>query len=192
MYIYIFFCYINLTEYGEKSSLSMIALEYGDTDSDIEEIQTNITNENQYTVSQIQIENSQQYRTEKSSSCKEIDSEDDSSTSIDSDSSSSSSSSSDSSSDSDSDDTANINKNNNKYLLLSFYKNKIIMYIQFNLFISGNNKFSQYMLTFRKKEGEAQTVKKGKHIQNELDDLPPIEDLQISVPEVLCNPLGKV
>jgi len=36
-------------------------------------------------------------------------------------------------------------------------------------------------------------VKKGKeNIQNELDNLPPIEDLQISVPEVLCNPLGKV
>lgn len=48
------------------------------------------------------------------------------------------------------------------------------------------------MLTFRKKEGETNTAKKGKHIQNELDDLPPIEDLQISVPEVLCNPLGKV
>lgn len=48
------------------------------------------------------------------------------------------------------------------------------------------------MLIFRKKESEAKTVKKGKHIQNELDDLPPIQDLQISVPEVLCNPLGKV
>ncbi|CAK9832652.1 H/ACA ribonucleoprotein complex non-core subunit NAF1 [Anthophora retusa] len=29
-------------------------------------------------------------------------------------------------------------------------------------------------------------------IKNELDDLPPIEDLKISVPEVLCDPLGEV
>jgi len=48
------------------------------------------------------------------------------------------------------------------------------------------------MLIFRKKKSEVNTAKKEKHIQNELDDLPPIEDLQINVPEVLCNPLGKV
>lgn len=48
------------------------------------------------------------------------------------------------------------------------------------------------MLTFRKGGSKTNTVKKGKHIQNELDNLPPIEDLQISVPEVLCDPLGKV
>lgn len=29
-------------------------------------------------------------------------------------------------------------------------------------------------------------------MKNELDDLPPIEDLKISVPEVLCDPLGEV
>lgn len=48
------------------------------------------------------------------------------------------------------------------------------------------------MLTIRKKRNEVNTTRKEKHIQNELDDLPPIEDLQINVPEVLCNPLGKV
>ncbi|XP_074111037.1 uncharacterized protein LOC141535126 [Cotesia typhae] len=36
---------------------------------------------------------------------------------------------------------------------------------------------------FRKKKG---------HEKGEFDDLPPIEDLQISVPEVLCDPLGEV
>lgn len=29
-------------------------------------------------------------------------------------------------------------------------------------------------------------------MRTELDDLPPIEDLKISVPEVLCDPLGEV
>ena len=29
-------------------------------------------------------------------------------------------------------------------------------------------------------------------MKSELDDLPPIEDLKISVPEVLCDPLGEV
>lgn len=48
------------------------------------------------------------------------------------------------------------------------------------------------MLNFRKNESKANTTKKTKYVQNELDDLPPIEDLQISIPEVLCNPLGKV
>lgn len=48
------------------------------------------------------------------------------------------------------------------------------------------------MLIFRKKERVVNVSKKKNHIQNELDDLPPIEDLKISVPEVLCNPLGKV
>lgn len=33
---------------------------------------------------------------------------------------------------------------------------------------------------------------KNNEIKNELDDLPPIEDLKISVPEVLCDPLGEV
>ena len=28
--------------------------------------------------------------------------------------------------------------------------------------------------------------------KGEFDDLPPIEDLKISVPEVLCDPLGEV
>lgn len=33
---------------------------------------------------------------------------------------------------------------------------------------------------------------KEKELKNEWDDLPPIEDLKISMPEVLCEPLGKV
>lgn len=33
---------------------------------------------------------------------------------------------------------------------------------------------------------------KNNEIKNELDDLPPIEDLKISVPEILCDPLGEV
>ncbi|XP_024872594.1 H/ACA ribonucleoprotein complex non-core subunit NAF1 isoform X5 [Temnothorax curvispinosus] len=44
----------------------------------------------------------------------------------------------------------------------------------------------------KKKGSKANTAKKEKHTENELDDLPPIEDLQISVPEVLCNPFGKI
>ncbi|TGZ52975.1 H/ACA ribonucleoprotein complex non-core subunit NAF1 [Temnothorax longispinosus] len=43
----------------------------------------------------------------------------------------------------------------------------------------------------QKRGSKANTAKKEKHTENELDDLPPIEDLQISVPEVLCNPFGK-
>ncbi|XP_071631931.1 uncharacterized protein [Temnothorax longispinosus] len=44
----------------------------------------------------------------------------------------------------------------------------------------------------KKRGSKANTAKKEKHTENELDDLPPIEDLQISVPEVLCNPFGKI
>lgn len=46
---------------------------------------------------------------------------------------------------------------------------------------------------FRKNKGNrASITKKKKQIENEFDDLPPIEDLKISVPEVLCDPLGEV
>lgn len=46
---------------------------------------------------------------------------------------------------------------------------------------------------FRKKKGNtAGTAKKKKQTENEFDDLPPIEDLKISVPEVLCDLLGEV
>lgn len=105
--------FYHLTECNKKSSLSIIAAEYGDSDSDMEEIEADSTTENQYSVSQIEIQNLQQYRTvKKNLSDEEVDSEDDSS-SVNSSSSSSSSSSSnininDSSNDSDSDDTANI------------------------------------------------------------------------------------
>ncbi|KYM95472.1 PREDICTED: H/ACA ribonucleoprotein complex non-core subunit NAF1 [Cyphomyrmex costatus] len=144
---------------NEISSLNLIAIEYEDTDSDVEE--TNTTTENQQTVSQVP--NLQQYRTvEKQLSSEEFDSEEDSTCTIDSSSSNSSSSnssstcnsSSDSSSDSDPDDNVNINN--------------------------------------RKKESEVNTSRKKKHIPNELDNLPPIEDLKISVPEVLCNSFGKI
>lgn len=100
-----------MIECDEKSSLSIIAAEYGDTDSDVEEIEATTPTENQYTVSQIQTQNLQQYRTVEQNSR-----EDDSNSSVNSssNSSSSSSSNSDNSSDSDSDDIANI-----KYYYLS-------------------------------------------------------------------------
>ncbi|KAG7200310.1 hypothetical protein KM043_017774 [Ampulex compressa] len=44
----------------------------------------------------------------------------------------------------------------------------------------------------RKGKGNIKVQSKEKEIRNELDDLPPIEDLKISVPEVLCDPLGEV
>ncbi|XP_011694258.1 PREDICTED: H/ACA ribonucleoprotein complex non-core subunit NAF1 [Wasmannia auropunctata] len=44
----------------------------------------------------------------------------------------------------------------------------------------------------RKKGSEAKPAKKKNDVENELDKLPPIEDLKISVPEDLCNPLGKI
>ncbi|XP_043261171.1 H/ACA ribonucleoprotein complex non-core subunit NAF1 [Colletes gigas] len=44
------------------------------------------------------------------------------------------------------------------------------------------------------KKGKKNNTKgpKNNEIKSELDDLPPIEDLTISVPEVLCDPLGKI
>lgn len=42
---------------------------------------------------------------------------------------------------------------------------------------------------FRKKGNNPKKIFKPK---SEFDDLPPIEDLKISVPEVLCDPLGEV
>ncbi|GAB1866232.1 H/ACA ribonucleoprotein complex non-core subunit NAF1 [Camponotus japonicus] len=50
--------------------------------------------------------------------------------------------------------------------------------------ISTNNK--------EKKGNKTSIVKKKKQIENELDDLPPIEDLKINVSEVLCDLLGEV
>ncbi|XP_034189509.2 uncharacterized protein LOC117608458 [Osmia lignaria lignaria] len=44
------------------------------------------------------------------------------------------------------------------------------------------------------KKGEKNKTKgqKSNEMKSEFDDLPPIEELQISVPEVLCDPLGEV
>lgn len=46
--------------------------------------------------------------------------------------------------------------------------------------------------TFRRDKGNNETEQKNNKMKSELDDLPLIEDLKISVPEVLCDPLGEV
>ncbi|KAK1132280.1 hypothetical protein K0M31_016400 [Melipona bicolor] len=123
------------------SSLVSIAIEYGDSDSETEEYNTDeIKCDNNQSQPLKEVQN-QTYRQNKEvSSSEESDTED----------SSSSSSSEIESIESDSDDIlSKRNKENNER--------------------QKNNK-----------------------MKNELDDLPPIEDLQISVPEVLCDPLGEV
>ncbi|KMQ97162.1 h aca ribonucleoprotein complex non-core subunit naf1 [Lasius niger] len=147
-------------ENGKVSSLNVIALEYDNSNSDVEEVEvdTNKT-EDQNAVTIPEKQTLQQYRTIEEnvlSSCEEIDSEDDSSSS--SNSSSSSSTNSDDSSNSDNDSDDNTSANNNK----------------------------------KKKGNTAGTAKKKKQTENEFDDLPPIEDLKISVPEVLCDLLGEI
>ncbi|XP_070156100.1 H/ACA ribonucleoprotein complex non-core subunit NAF1 [Polyergus mexicanus] len=44
----------------------------------------------------------------------------------------------------------------------------------------------------KKKGNKAGIIKKKRQIENEFNDLPSIEDLKISVPEVLCDILGKI
>ncbi|XP_017882000.1 H/ACA ribonucleoprotein complex non-core subunit NAF1 [Ceratina calcarata] len=44
----------------------------------------------------------------------------------------------------------------------------------------------------KKRTGSTRKGQKNNEVRSELDDLPPIEDLKISVPEVLCDPLGEV
>ena len=44
----------------------------------------------------------------------------------------------------------------------------------------------------KKGKGNNANARKNNEMKSELDDLPPIEDLKISVPEVLCDPLGEV
>ncbi|XP_078040476.1 uncharacterized protein LOC144471830 [Augochlora pura] len=129
---------------GNKlSSLTTIALEYGDSDSETES-SSSIHKQNYHQPVALKEVQMQPYRisTNKSSS-EESDSEDDS-TSI-----------SDSSVSIDSDDSDNDDRNK---------KNKEIR----------------------------KTKEQRNDIKSELDDLPPIEDLKISVPEVLCDPLGEV
>lgn len=63
----------------------------------------------------------------------------------------------------------------------------------FNIFFLINRNDKHIIYIFRKNKGnKASITKKKKQIENEFDDLPPIEDLKISVPEVLCDPLGEV
>ncbi|XP_077280172.1 uncharacterized protein LOC143907339 isoform X4 [Temnothorax americanus] len=57
---------------------------------------------------------------------------------------------------------------------------------------SSDSDSNDITIIVKKRGSKANTAKKEKHTENELDDLPPIEDLQISVPEVLCNPFGKI
>lgn len=113
-YIFFFIC---STENGKVSSLNVIALEYDNSNSDVEEVEvdTNKT-EDQNAVAIPEKQTLQQYRTIEEnvlSSCEEIDSEDDSS------SSSSSSTNSDDSSNSDNDSDDNTSANNNKYYYIS-------------------------------------------------------------------------
>ncbi|KAK9294885.1 hypothetical protein QLX08_010635 [Tetragonisca angustula] len=122
------------------SSLVSIAIEYGDSDSEIECNTDEIKCDNNQPLKEVQM---QTYRQNKEvSSSEESDNED---------SASSSDSSEIESIESDSDDI--LSKRN-----------------------KGNNEREQ----------------KNNEMKSELDDLPPIEDLKISVPEVLCDPLGEV
>ncbi|XP_060820043.1 H/ACA ribonucleoprotein complex non-core subunit NAF1 [Bombus pascuorum] len=135
---------VSLVQKSDKvSSLTSIAIEYGNSDSETEfniDETKNDSNQSQF-LNEVQM---QTYRQNKEvSSSEESDSDDstsssDSSVIVESD-------------DSDSDDSS-------------------------------------------RKKGKENNVrrKKNNEIRTELDDLPPIEDLKISVPEVLCDPLGEV
>ncbi|XP_031831082.1 uncharacterized protein LOC116426376 isoform X2 [Nomia melanderi] len=46
--------------------------------------------------------------------------------------------------------------------------------------------------TNKRNKGRNAKEQKNNEMKSELDDLPPIEDLKISVPEVLCDPFGEV
>lgn len=136
---YIFFL-ICSTENGKVSSLNVIALEYDNSNSDVEEVEvdTNKT-EDQNTVAISEKQTLQQYRTIEEnvlSSCEEIDSEDDSSSSCNSSSSSSTNSDDSSNSDNDSDD--NTSTNNNKYYYISTRIK--LSYIHLIFFFNGNDK----------------------------------------------------
>ena len=48
------------------------------------------------------------------------------------------------------------------------------------------------MLPIIHRSNHKNKIKKFIKPKGEFDDLPPIEDLKISVPEVLCDPLGEV
>ncbi|XP_076182337.1 uncharacterized protein LOC143154264 [Ptiloglossa arizonensis] len=125
-------------------SLSNIAIEYGNSDSETESSSDLNKHENDETAILKEVE-MQFYRSNKGAlSSEESDSEDDSTTSNDS-------SVIVESNESDSDDSTN-------------------------------------------KKGKENNTKerKGNEMKNELDDLPRIGDLNISVPEVLCDPLGEV
>ncbi|XP_053990219.1 H/ACA ribonucleoprotein complex non-core subunit NAF1, partial [Hylaeus volcanicus] len=125
-------------------SLSNIALEYGDSDSETES-NPDIDKHEDGEIDMLKEIQMQSYRLISSSSSEESDSEDDS-TSTDSNSSLN-----DKSSESDSNDNTN------------------------------------------KKSKENNTKGRKHHeMKSELDELPPIEDLKISVPEVLCDPLGEI
>lgn len=147
-------------ENGKVSSLNVIALEYDNCNSDVEEVvevDNKTENQNTMPISKTQ-ETLLEYRTieESVSSSEESDSEDDSSSSYSSIVIRSSSNSSTDSSDNDSDDTTRI----------------------------LNDK--------QKKGDKAGTVRRKKQIENEFDDLPPIEDLKISLPKDKCDLLGEI
>ncbi|CAL7943546.1 unnamed protein product [Xylocopa violacea] len=58
--------------------------------------------------------------------------------------------------------------------------------------ITESNESDSDNCSNKKSKGNSVKQQKNNEMKNELDDLPPIEDLKISVPEVLCDPLGEV
>lgn len=48
------------------------------------------------------------------------------------------------------------------------------------------------LIVFREKEKKKTIIFKEIPVQSELDGLPPVEDLKISVPEVICESFGEV
>lgn len=150
-------------ENSKVSSLSVIALEYDNCNSDVEEeveVDSNKT-ENQNTTPVFEAQKILlEYRTIEesvSSSSEESDSEDDSSSSYCTSIIRNSNNSSSSDSDNDSDDTTGI----------------------------PNDK--------KKIENKAGIARRKKQIENdEFDDLPPIEDLKISLSEDKCELLGEI
>ncbi|XP_076753035.1 uncharacterized protein LOC143424685 [Xylocopa sonorina] len=61
-----------------------------------------------------------------------------------------------------------------------------------SVIIESNDSDSDDNSSNKKSKGNNVKQQKNNEMKNELDDLPPIEDLKISVPEVLCDPLGEV
>ncbi|KAL6422713.1 hypothetical protein ACFW04_010742 [Cataglyphis niger] len=163
---------ITIPEENSKiSSLSAIALEYN-SNSDVEEVETDTDKtKNQNTTPIInegnekkEIESKQTLQQYRTIEEHVLSSSEETDSEDDSSSSCDSSSSSSSSSNTNSDSSNSDSDSDDTN--------------------TNNNK--------KNKGNRASITKKKKQIENEFDDLPPIEDLKISVPEVLCDPLGEI